>query len=158
MMTSTSEMSGNASRGMCCMDQMPASTSRSVPVKTKKRLRAHHSIQRLITLHSSPGAHGQLLGSNGLPAFLGCNTDLPGASAAEIARAFVHASALVAQYHHRAHRRHAHSGHGGHEECDGHLGAFHGLAICTGEPDAQCIVSLMRRRGIRGELNGCLCG
>src|SRR5579883_2845648 len=70
MMTSTSEMSGNASRGMCCMDQTLASTSRSVPVKTKKGLRAHHSIQRLITLHASLSIDGHDLGGDRLPAFL----------------------------------------------------------------------------------------
>src|SRR5712692_5534035 len=40
-------MSGSASRGMWPMDQMPAMTSKNTLVKTRKRLRAHHSMIRL---------------------------------------------------------------------------------------------------------------
>src|SRR5258708_39296579 len=53
MITWTSEMSGSASSGMCPMAQMPAITNSNTPVKTRNRLRAHHSIVRLITLHAS---------------------------------------------------------------------------------------------------------
>src|SRR5467141_707121 len=50
MITCTSEMSGRASSGTCPMDQIPASVSRSTPVKTRKRLWAHHSMIREITI------------------------------------------------------------------------------------------------------------
>src|SRR5438132_1586726 len=63
MITCTSEMSGRASRGIWRIDQIPASVSRSTPVKTRKRLCAHHSMIREITLHTSRGIHGSRLPS-----------------------------------------------------------------------------------------------
>ncbi len=48
MTTSTSEMSGNASMGICIIDQMPAAIARIVPVKTRKRFAAHQRRIRAI--------------------------------------------------------------------------------------------------------------
>ena len=50
--------------------QMPASTSRSVPVKTRKRLRAHQSIHREIMLHPSRRVDAELLAGDGLAVLL----------------------------------------------------------------------------------------
>src|SRR5216684_222757 len=60
-------MSGNASRGIWRRAQIPVSTSRTVPMKTRKRFRAHQSIHREITLHASRGIHAQLLGRDAMP-------------------------------------------------------------------------------------------
>src|SRR5215831_11874272 len=87
MITSTSEISGSASSGICRMDQMPASTSKSVPVKTRNLFRAHQSIHREITSHSSRGVHRGLLAGDNLPVFLGDDGDLPGSAACELPRA-----------------------------------------------------------------------
>ena len=94
MMTCTSEMSGSASSGIRCRDQIPANTKNKVPVKTRKRLRAHHSIQREIILHSSRGIHGELFARDRLPVLLCHDGDLPGSAAPEIAMAFVLARRL----------------------------------------------------------------
>src|SRR5947208_2291078 len=55
-MTCTSEMSGRASSGTLCSDQMPASTRTSTPMKTRKRLLAHHSITRETMTYIPPVA------------------------------------------------------------------------------------------------------
>src|SRR5712691_6232037 len=78
MITCTSEMSGSASRGMRCIDQMPAMTSRNVAVKTRNRLRAHHSIIHVIKLHSSRGVKVELLAGNYAPVLADGNRDHPG--------------------------------------------------------------------------------
>src|SRR3954465_10103577 len=44
--TWTSEMSGTASSGVAVAAHTPHAVSTSVPVKTRNRLRAHHSISR----------------------------------------------------------------------------------------------------------------
>src|SRR6266849_1519719 len=67
IITSTSEMSGNASRGIWRRAQIPVSTSRTVPMKTRKRFCAQQSIHREITLHASRGIHAQLLGRDDFP-------------------------------------------------------------------------------------------
>src|SRR2546422_4935804 len=83
IITSTSEMSGNASSGMRRRAQIPASTSRSVPMKTRKRFRAHQSIHREITLHASFGVHRELFGAEHLPAATHDDADLPGSPGLE---------------------------------------------------------------------------
>src|SRR5215471_16882637 len=95
---------------------MPASTSMSVPVKTRKRLRAHHSIHRAITLHPSRRVDAELLVGYGLPVLLRDDRDLPGAAAAELPRSFVEAVTLVRTFDVGAHGRHSHGWHGCHEE------------------------------------------
>src|SRR5438552_17230131 len=89
MMTCTSEISGNASRGMRRRDAIPASTSSSVPVKTRKRFFAHQSIQRAITLHSSRGVEAELFCDHALPVLFRDDGDLPSAAAIEFPGAFV---------------------------------------------------------------------
>src|ERR1700693_225023 len=97
IITSTSEMSGNASSGMWRRAQIPESTSRTVPMKTRKRFCAHQSIHREITLHTSRGIHAELLGCDELP-ILSCeNCDLPGSAAIKLSRPFIEPVALVAE-------------------------------------------------------------
>src|ERR1700719_3414084 len=118
MITCTSEMSGSASSGMRCIDQMPAMTSRNVAVKTRKRLRAHHSIIHVITLHSSRGVDGELFAGNHAPVLASGDCALPGSTRAEVTFALVHALALVGKVQAGLHRRHTHSRHGSHKEGD----------------------------------------
>src|SRR5712691_10910243 len=106
--TCTSEMSGNASSGMWPRDQMPAKTRSKVPVKTRKRFRAHQSIHRAITLHSPFGIHAQGLLGHGLSALLRHDGDLPGSSALQFPLALVTAVAFVRAFAHRTHRCHSH--------------------------------------------------
>src|SRR5262249_48012908 len=100
IITCTSDMSGRASRGIRRILHKPASSRTSVPVKTRKRLRAHQSIQRVIT-HMPPSASdGELLLGDGLIRFGRQDGDLPGPAHLHLARAFVAAAALVAERHH----------------------------------------------------------
>src|SRR5215471_12153617 len=119
IMTWTSEMSGNASKGIRRSDQIPASTRRSVPVNTRKRFRTHQSIQRAITLHASRDVHAELFAGHSLPVLFRDDGHLPSSAAFQPARAFVHAVSFVRESHLRAHRGHAHRRHGGHEKRDG---------------------------------------
>src|SRR5260370_41545774 len=86
-MTWTSEMSGSASKGILRNDQIPASTSSSVPVNTRKRFCAHQSIQREITLHSSRGVHAELFAGDDLPVLPRKNRDLPRSPAVQLSYA-----------------------------------------------------------------------
>src|SRR5580704_5767509 len=101
-------MSGNASSGIWRRAQIPVSTSRTVPMKTRKRFRAHQSIHREITLHSSCDVHAELLGRDGLPIPLCEDGDLPGSAAIQLSRTFIEAVALVAECDGYTHRCHAH--------------------------------------------------
>src|SRR5213080_3353903 len=112
MMTCTSEISGSASKGIRRRDQIPASTSNSVPVKTRKRFFAHQSIQREITLHPSRGVHAELLAGDDLPILFRDNGDLPRSTTFELAGAFVHTVSFVGERDRSSHRGHAHRGHG----------------------------------------------
>src|SRR5258708_155155 len=95
---------------------MPASTSMSVPVKTRKRLRAHHSIHAASMLHPSRRVHAELLRGNRLAVLRCSDGDLPGSAARELAWTFIEAVALVRTFHVGAHRRHSHRGHCQHKE------------------------------------------
>src|SRR5215472_5304690 len=108
---------------------MPASTSMSVPVKTKKRLRAHHSINLAITLHPSRRVDAELLAGDGLAVLLRGNRDLPGAATAELACSLVEAVTLVGAFDVGTHCRHSHGGHRGHEEGHGDLCAGYRSAL-----------------------------
>src|SRR6266852_5053821 len=119
IITSTSEMSGNASSGMRRRAQIPESTSRVVPMKTRKRFRAHQSIHREITSHPSRGVHAQLLGRDELTILFCEDCDLPGSAALKLSRTFIEAVALVAESDRHAHRCHAHRGHCWHEKRHG---------------------------------------
>src|SRR5216683_3336751 len=115
-MTSTSEISGNASSGILRSAQIPANTSSSVPVKTRKRFRAHQSIHRAITSHPSCGVHAHLLAADHLAVLFGNDRDLPVPAASQLARPLVYAVALVGQGDGNAHLRHSHRRHGRHEK------------------------------------------
>src|SRR5579883_3245633 len=115
MMTWTSEMSGRASSGMCPMDQIPAITRRNVPVNTKKRLCAHHSMIQLITLHSSCSVHRELLARDHSAVLTGNDRNLPSPARAQLALAFIKAVALVGEIDAGLHRCHSHGGHRCHE-------------------------------------------
>src|SRR5487761_2079903 len=108
-------MSGSASSGMRRIAQIPAITSTKVAVNTRKRLRAHQSIHRAITLHTSRGGHRELFTPDGLAVLPRQDGDLPRSAALEPARTFVGAASLFRQIDLRAHARHAHGGHGGHD-------------------------------------------
>src|SRR5256885_14805863 len=97
MMTCTSEMSGSASRGIRRRDQIPESTRSKVAMKTRKRLRAHQSIQREITLHASGGVHAEVFTGDGSAALPGDDRDLPGAATIEPHWAFIGAIPFVCQ-------------------------------------------------------------
>src|ERR1700691_5015947 len=114
--TSTSEMSCSASSGICRRDQIPVSTSNSVAVKTRKRFRAHQSIQRAITSHTSCGVHAQLFARDDLPVPLGEDRDLPGPATSQFARTLIESVAFVAQRDRRTHGGHAHGWHRRHEK------------------------------------------
>src|SRR5216684_1737717 len=111
-MTWTSEMSGKASSGIRRKDQIPESTSSSVPVNTRKRLCAHQSIQREITLHSSRGVHAELFAGDDLPVLLRKNRDLPRSPAVEFPWALIESVAFFGERNRRSHRGHAHCRHG----------------------------------------------
>src|SRR5262245_55926678 len=122
-MTSTSEISGSASSGMCPSDQIPAMTRSNVPVKTRNRLRAHHSIIQLITLHPSGGVDGKLPAGDHDAVLTGCDRHLPSSARTEVAFTCVEAISFVAKVDTRVHGCHSHSRHGRHEERHIHLGA-----------------------------------
>src|SRR6266567_8213469 len=103
MMTCTSEMSGNASKGIRRSDQIPASTRRSVPVNTRKRFRAHQSIQRAITLHASRGVHAELFAGHDLPVLFGDHRHLPRSPTVQLARSFIAPIAFFSERNLRAH-------------------------------------------------------
>src|SRR5262249_30703249 len=130
-MTCTSEISGSASKGMFRNDQIPASTSRSVATKTRKRFSAHQSIQRAITLHPSRGVQTELFCCDRLPVLFREDGDLPSSSAVQLGRALVHSVSFFGEREWGAHGRHTHRWHGWHEERDGDF--------CTGKWSATCI-------------------
>src|SRR5882672_1115424 len=99
MMTCTSDMSGSASRGIWPSDQIPASTTASVPEKTRKRLLAHHSMIREIILHTSRGIDGKLPADNDASVLLSGHGNLPCAAGAQIDIAFIHAIAFARTLH-----------------------------------------------------------
>src|SRR2546425_2186877 len=96
-MTWTSEMSGNASSGIRRKDQIPASTSSSVPVNTRKRFCAHQSIQREITLHSSRGVRAELFGGDNLAVLLRKNRDLPRSAAVKLPWTLIESVAFICE-------------------------------------------------------------
>src|SRR2546425_6634746 len=112
MITCTSEISGSASRGMRFMDQMPAITSKKVPVNTRNRLCAHHSMIHLIKLHSSCSVHRELLACNHSPVLANNYGNLPSTARSQITFAFIHAIAFVGQINVCFHGCHSHGRHG----------------------------------------------
>src|SRR5712691_10893691 len=149
MMTSTSEMSGNASSGIRRRDQIPASTSNNVPVNTRKRFRARQSIQREITLHSSFCVQAELLGRDELAILFCEDCDLPGSAALKLPRTLIEAVTLVAEIDRCAHRCHAHCGHRRHEKCHADFRPRNGRSICVCEFHAEYVVAFVRRARIR---------
>src|SRR5579864_261703 len=103
MTTWTSEISGSASSGMRRSAQIPARTSASVPVKTRKRLRVHQSIQRVITLRPPFRRHVQLLPGEGLAVTLRDDRHLPRSTRFKLAPSLVNAPAAIAEREVRAH-------------------------------------------------------
>src|SRR5215475_1807680 len=144
--TWTSEISGSASRGMFLNDQIPASTSRSVATKTRKRFFAHQSIQRAITLHPSRGVQAELFRSNRLSILFRNDGYLPRSAAVELNGAFVISVSFVSQGHWHAHSCHTHCGHGRHEERDGHFRTGNSSTVRTGEFHSKTVTSASWRR------------
>src|SRR5215469_12532272 len=143
-MTCTSEISGSASKGMFRNDQIPASTSRRVATKTRKRFSAHQSIQRAITLHPSRGVQAELLRCNGLPALLRNDSYLPRSAAFELSGAFVSSVAFVCESSWGTHCSHAHRRHGWHKECDGDFRPGNGGAARVSEFHANEVAAAPR--------------
>src|SRR5258706_2893884 len=108
-------MSGRASSGMWPIDQMPAITSSNTPVNTRNRLRAHHSMVRLITLHSSRRIEREVLAHDDLSVLGGRDGHLPRATRAQISAAFVEAATPLRPVHHGFHCGHPHVLHRRHE-------------------------------------------
>src|SRR5258708_29527927 len=82
-------MSGSASRGMRFTDQIPVITSRKLPVNTRNRLLAHHSMIQLITLHPSCGVHRELLVCNHTAVLASDKGNLPTPASSTITIPFV---------------------------------------------------------------------
>src|SRR6266404_1568895 len=144
IITSTSEMSGNASRGIWRRAQIPVSTSRTVPMKTRKRFCAHQSIHREITLHTSGGVHAQLFGSDELAILFSEDSDLPGSTAFQLSRTLIEAVALVGESDGCTHRGHAHRGHRRHEERYADVRTGDGRSIPIGEFHAEDVAAPTR--------------
>src|SRR6266481_387518 len=138
-------MSGNASSGIWRRAQIPASTSSSVPVKTRKRFRAHQSIHRAITLHTPRGIHAQLLGRDELAILFCEDGDLPGSAAIKLSRTFIEAVALVAESNGRAHRCHSHCRHRRHEKRHADFRSSDGRSSYVCELHAEDVAALMWR-------------
>src|SRR5882757_8791153 len=146
-------MSGNASRGIWRRAQIPVSTSRTVPMKTRKRFCAHQSIHREITLHTSRGVHAELFGRKELPILFCEDGDLPCSAAIKLSGTFIESIALVAESEGYAHRCHAHCGHRRHEKrhtefrsgdrCSTRICKFH----------AEHVVSFPRCSRVRAEFD-----
>src|ERR1700678_920914 len=129
--------------------QIPANTNNNTPVKTRKRLRAHHSMVRLITLHSSRRIEREVLAHDDLSVSSGGDRYLPCAARSQLAGAFVHAAALVTRLDHGFHGSHPHLLHCRHEECDRYLGAVHWLSVTRSKLHANRIAAFVwwRRLG-----------
>src|SRR5882762_8931106 len=123
MMTCTSEISGRASSGMWPIDQMPAITNSKTPVNTRNRLRAHHSMVRLITLHSSRRIECEVLAHDDLSVLSGRDGHLPRATGAQVTVAFIQTATFVTRMDNGFHGGHSHVCHGGHKECNRDLSA-----------------------------------
>src|SRR6266481_1689278 len=149
IITSTSEMSGNASRGIWRRAQIPVSTSRTVPMKTRKRFCAHQSIHREITLHASRGIHAQLLGRDELPILFCEDGDLPCSAAIKLSRTFIETVVLVAESDGCTHRCHAHRGHRRHEKCHAEFRAGDGRSTRICKFHAEDVAAFPRCGRIR---------
>src|SRR5712671_57881 len=143
-------MSGSASSGMCPTAQIPAITNSNTPVKTRKRLRAHHSMIRLITLHSSRRIEREVLAHDYLSVSSGRDCYLPRTTRSQATPTFIKAAALVTRIDHRFHCGHSHPLHGRHEECHGDLHARNRLAVAGSELHTNGVVPFMWRRRIGG--------
>src|ERR1700675_1576121 len=114
-------------------------------MKTRKRFRAHQSIHREITLHTSCGVDAQLLARNYLTILFGEDCALPNSSALKLSRSFIEAVAIVAESDRYAHRCHAHCGHCRHEKRHADFGPRSGPATCICKFHAEYVAALMRR-------------
>src|SRR5258708_6359424 len=146
-------MSGSASSGIRFIDQIPAITSRKVPVNTRNRLRAHHSMIQLITLHSSRGVHRELLACNHSPVLVSDNEKLPSPAYPQIPLSFIHATAFVVEIHAVFHCCHSHGRHRRHEKRDGYLRSADRRSVGPGQLHAENVAALLRRSWIGGQLN-----
>src|ERR1700730_2630506 len=136
-------MFGSASKGILRNDQIPASTSSSVPVNTRKRICAHQTIQREITLHSSRGIHAELFAGDDLPVLLGKNRDLPRSPAVEFPRTLIESVAFFGESNLRSHCGHGHRRHGRHGEGDGDFRTRDWCSARIGELYAEGVAALV---------------
>src|ERR1017187_23246 len=77
MITWTSEISGRASSGTRCKDQMPANVNIETIANTRKRFREHISMIRAIISHSAFCIQAELLCGDKLSVLSGRNGHLP---------------------------------------------------------------------------------
>src|SRR5260370_3787245 len=89
MITCTTKRAGGAWREIRLRDQMPAITSRKVPVNTRNRLRAHHSMIQLITLHPSFSVHRELLCRDYSYVLASYNRELPRPARSQLPHYFI---------------------------------------------------------------------
>src|SRR5713226_2417667 len=157
IITCTSEMSGRASSGIFLRDQIPAMTSRKVPVKTRKRFPTHHSMTREIISHPPFGSDGGLLRGDHLTVFHDRDRDLPGAAGLQGSWPFVESVSLFGQRDLPDHGSHAHLRHRGHEIADGHLSAGERRTACINELHAKDVAPLVERRRLGGEFDLDVC-
>src|SRR5580692_215101 len=149
-------MSGNASSGTRRRDQIPASTSRRVPVNTRKRFCAHQSIQREITLHSSRGVHAELFAGDDLAVLLRKNRDLPRSAAVKLPRALIESVAFFFERSLHAHCGHSHRRHGRHGKGHGNVRTRDRCTGCIGELYSEDIAAFSERIGFGCEFRFCL--
>src|SRR6266851_2852877 len=148
-------MSGSASKGILRNDQIPASTSSSVPVNTRKRFCAHQSIQREITLHSSRGVHAELFAGHDLPVLPRKNRDLPRSPAVQLSYALIEAISFFSERNLRPHGGHTHRRHGGHGKGDRNLRTGDWPAACVGKVYPERVGAFPGKIGIGCEFRLC---
>src|ERR1017187_2373229 len=146
-------MSGSASSGTCCKDQMPPRVSSRTLVNTRKRFRAQASM--ILESMSYPyfGVDAQLLCADGLAVLLRRYRDLPRSAGLKHTRSLLGPCALLRKQRGHTHRPHAHRWHGSHKERDCDLRPGNGLSVRSAQLDAEDVGPFMRRVRIGGEIN-----
>src|SRR5215469_793994 len=155
-MTCTSEISGSASRGIFRNDQIPASTSRSVATKTRKRFSAHQSIQRAITLHPPRNIQPELFCRDRLSILFRQDTDLPRSSAIELCETLVDSVSFFGESDRCPHGGHAHRRHCRHGERDRDVRARKRSAACISKLHSNNVAPTPWRSRVGREFGACL--
>src|SRR5260370_37147575 len=129
-----------------------------VPMKTRKRFRAHHSIHWEITSHPSRGIHAHLLGRDELAILFCQDGDLPGSAALKLSRTFIQAVAFVAKTYGRTHCCHSHCRHRRHEKRHADFRPGDGCSISVCDFHAVYVAAFVWRARIRTLFDFCFGG